>query len=338
MVQQPGGHLCICCGSRRANPLPLSLFTTSSVFFSVNSLDFTDVSLQLYQHFEGWFSGALQGSGHLLRAETQSSRRRMKMTLIWKTPVKFLENTDVKVFGVCLVSTLTFDSSRCLHSQTATSTCSLRWTQLRWRSTWAVSNCLWMLHHRSTSSGSTWAWLSCWITISLMMWWRWGMLSSLSVKHLPPCVTGCPVCYQLCAAADCPLNAGFLSVGGGWLCGDEEGRPSEHVSWRLPQDACCCQVSCVFFFNKNRWDLVVTAPDWLTDAVIGCRLLSLSLGQSSLSRDSWLRVKHIESLRRSRMEQHKCVNGNEQWWSAQTVQWFCSLDKKCFIIKNVFHK
>lgn len=42
------------------------------------------------------------------------------------------------------------------------------------------------------------------------------------------------------------------------------------------------------------------------------RLLSLSLGQTSLSRDGWLRAKHIEALRRSRMEQHKCVNGNEQ--------------------------
>ncbi|XP_031731719.1 mini-chromosome maintenance complex-binding protein isoform X1 [Anarrhichthys ocellatus] len=41
------------------------------------------------------------------------------------------------------------------------------------------------------------------------------------------------------------------------------------------------------------------------------RLLSLSLGQTSLSRDCWLRAKHVEMLRRSRMEQHKCVNGNE---------------------------
>ncbi|XP_069546068.1 mini-chromosome maintenance complex-binding protein isoform X2 [Brachyistius frenatus] len=41
------------------------------------------------------------------------------------------------------------------------------------------------------------------------------------------------------------------------------------------------------------------------------RLLSLSFGQTSLSRDSWLRAKHIEMQRRSRMEQHKCVNGNE---------------------------
>lgn len=41
------------------------------------------------------------------------------------------------------------------------------------------------------------------------------------------------------------------------------------------------------------------------------RLLSLSLGQTSLSRDSWQRAKHLEMLRRSRMEQHKCVNGNE---------------------------
>ncbi|XP_074532761.1 mini-chromosome maintenance complex-binding protein [Halichoeres trimaculatus] len=46
--------------------------------------------------------------------------------------------------------------------------------------------------------------------------------------------------------------------------------------------------------------------------LVVARLLSLSLGQTSLSRDSWLRVKHIESLRRSRMEQHTRVNGNEQ--------------------------
>lgn len=45
--------------------------------------------------------------------------------------------------------------------------------------------------------------------------------------------------------------------------------------------------------------------------LVVARLLSLSLGQTSLSRDIWLKVKHIESLRSSRMEQHKCVNGNE---------------------------
>uniref|UniRef100_H3D6C9 Mini-chromosome maintenance complex-binding protein n=1 Tax=Tetraodon nigroviridis TaxID=99883 RepID=H3D6C9_TETNG len=41
------------------------------------------------------------------------------------------------------------------------------------------------------------------------------------------------------------------------------------------------------------------------------RLLSLSLGHTSLCRDTWLRAKHIDALRRSRTEQRKRVNGNE---------------------------
>ncbi|XP_076025419.1 mini-chromosome maintenance complex-binding protein [Genypterus blacodes] len=54
----------------------------------------------------------------------------------------------------------------------------------------------------------------------------------------------------------------------------------------------------------------ITAEDFHRMLVVG-RLLSLSLGQTSLSRDSWQRAKHIDMLRRSRMEQQKCVNGNE---------------------------
>ncbi|XP_029305417.1 mini-chromosome maintenance complex-binding protein [Cottoperca gobio] len=54
----------------------------------------------------------------------------------------------------------------------------------------------------------------------------------------------------------------------------------------------------------------VTAED-LHRMLVVARLQSLSLGQTSLCRDSWLRAKHIEMLRRSRMEQHKCLNGNE---------------------------
>ncbi|XP_034538188.1 mini-chromosome maintenance complex-binding protein [Notolabrus celidotus] len=42
------------------------------------------------------------------------------------------------------------------------------------------------------------------------------------------------------------------------------------------------------------------------------RLLSLSLGQTSLGRDSWQRVKHMEILRKERMPQQTCLNGNEQ--------------------------
>ncbi|XP_028279122.1 mini-chromosome maintenance complex-binding protein [Parambassis ranga] len=54
----------------------------------------------------------------------------------------------------------------------------------------------------------------------------------------------------------------------------------------------------------------ITAED-LHRMLVVARLLSLSLGQTSLSRDGWLRAKHIEMQRRSRMEQHKCVNSNE---------------------------
>ncbi|CAJ1066587.1 mini-chromosome maintenance complex-binding protein [Xyrichtys novacula] len=46
--------------------------------------------------------------------------------------------------------------------------------------------------------------------------------------------------------------------------------------------------------------------------LVVARLLSLSLGQTSLSRDTWSRVKHIEILRRSRLDQHKTVNSIEQ--------------------------
>lgn len=66
-----------------------------------------------------------------------------------------------------------------------------------------------------------------------------------------------------------------------------------------------------------------------TGSVFG-RLLSLSLGQTSLSRDVWLRSKHIETLRRSRMEQHKSVNGNEPW--SQPLP-FCF---DMFVIKTFF--
>ncbi|KAM9847821.1 mini-chromosome maintenance complex-binding protein [Aulostomus maculatus] len=54
----------------------------------------------------------------------------------------------------------------------------------------------------------------------------------------------------------------------------------------------------------------ITAED-LHRMLVVARLLCLSLGQTSLSRDTWLRAKHMETLRSSRMEQHKCVNGNE---------------------------
>ncbi|XP_037540718.1 mini-chromosome maintenance complex-binding protein isoform X2 [Nematolebias whitei] len=54
----------------------------------------------------------------------------------------------------------------------------------------------------------------------------------------------------------------------------------------------------------------VSAED-LHRMLVVARLLSLSLGQTSLSRDVWARAKHMETLRRSRLEQHRSVNGNE---------------------------
>uniref|UniRef100_A0A3P8VN94 Mini-chromosome maintenance complex-binding protein n=1 Tax=Cynoglossus semilaevis TaxID=244447 RepID=A0A3P8VN94_CYNSE len=41
------------------------------------------------------------------------------------------------------------------------------------------------------------------------------------------------------------------------------------------------------------------------------RVATKNLGQTSLSRDMWLRAKDLEAQRTSRMEQHTCVNGNE---------------------------
>ncbi|XP_070772014.1 mini-chromosome maintenance complex-binding protein isoform X2 [Enoplosus armatus] len=65
------------------------------------------------------------------------------------------------------------------------------------------------------------------------------------------------------------------------------------------------------FVDMRKDDPQSVSAEDLHRMLVVARLLSLSLGQTCLSRDSWLRAKHIEMLRRSRMEQHKCVNGNE---------------------------
>uniref|UniRef100_A0A3Q2QPJ6 Mini-chromosome maintenance complex-binding protein n=1 Tax=Fundulus heteroclitus TaxID=8078 RepID=A0A3Q2QPJ6_FUNHE len=65
------------------------------------------------------------------------------------------------------------------------------------------------------------------------------------------------------------------------------------------------------FVDMRKDDPQSMSADTLHRMLVVARLLSLSLGQTSLSRDSWLRARHIETLRRSRMEQHKSVNGNE---------------------------
>ncbi|KAM6923248.1 mini-chromosome maintenance complex-binding protein [Lycodopsis pacificus] len=65
------------------------------------------------------------------------------------------------------------------------------------------------------------------------------------------------------------------------------------------------------FVDMRKDDPQSISAEDLHRMLVVARLLSLSLGQTSLSRDCWLRAKHVETLRRSRMEQHKCVNGNE---------------------------
>ncbi|XP_042357598.1 mini-chromosome maintenance complex-binding protein [Plectropomus leopardus] len=65
------------------------------------------------------------------------------------------------------------------------------------------------------------------------------------------------------------------------------------------------------FVDMRKDDPQSISAEDLHRMLVVARLLSLSLGQTSLSRDNWLRAKHIEMLRTSRMEQHKCVNGNE---------------------------
>ncbi|MCJ8730498.1 hypothetical protein PDJAM_G00185170 [Pangasius djambal] len=54
----------------------------------------------------------------------------------------------------------------------------------------------------------------------------------------------------------------------------------------------------------------ISAED-LHRMLVVARLLSLSYGQTTLSREGWMKAKQLEILRTSRTQQHKCVNGNE---------------------------
>ncbi|XP_068253560.1 mini-chromosome maintenance complex-binding protein [Nyctibius grandis] len=54
----------------------------------------------------------------------------------------------------------------------------------------------------------------------------------------------------------------------------------------------------------------ITADD-LHRTLLVARFLSLSAGQTTLSRERWLRAKQLEALRKGRLQQQKCVNGNE---------------------------
>ncbi|KAM4607884.1 mini-chromosome maintenance complex-binding protein [Polymixia lowei] len=65
------------------------------------------------------------------------------------------------------------------------------------------------------------------------------------------------------------------------------------------------------FVDMRKDDPQSISAEDLHRLLVVARLLSLSLGQTTLSRDGWMRAKHIEMLRTSRTEQQKSVNGNE---------------------------
>lgn len=65
------------------------------------------------------------------------------------------------------------------------------------------------------------------------------------------------------------------------------------------------------FVDMRKDDPQSISAEDLHRLLVVARLLSLSLGQTTLSRDCWMRAKHIEILRSSRTEQQKSVNGNE---------------------------
>ncbi|XP_017279826.1 mini-chromosome maintenance complex-binding protein [Kryptolebias marmoratus] len=65
------------------------------------------------------------------------------------------------------------------------------------------------------------------------------------------------------------------------------------------------------FVDMRKDDPQSVSAEDLHRLLVVARLLSLSLGRTSLSRDTWLQAKHMEAQRRSRLEQHRSVNGNE---------------------------
>ncbi|CAL8257078.1 unnamed protein product [Lota lota] len=65
------------------------------------------------------------------------------------------------------------------------------------------------------------------------------------------------------------------------------------------------------FVDMRKDDPQSISADDLHRLLVVSRLLCLSLGQTALSGEAWMRAKHIETLRRSRSEPQRCVNGNE---------------------------
>ncbi|XP_053306311.1 mini-chromosome maintenance complex-binding protein [Spea bombifrons] len=65
------------------------------------------------------------------------------------------------------------------------------------------------------------------------------------------------------------------------------------------------------FVEMRKSDPQSISADDLHRLLVVARLLSLSAGQTSLSRERWLRAKELEMQRKSRLQDQKYVNGNE---------------------------
>lgn len=65
------------------------------------------------------------------------------------------------------------------------------------------------------------------------------------------------------------------------------------------------------FVEMRKYDPQSITADDLHRMLVVARLLSLSAGQTTLSRERWLRAKQMEMLRKGRLDQQRSVNGNE---------------------------
>ncbi|XP_051945366.1 mini-chromosome maintenance complex-binding protein isoform X2 [Xyrauchen texanus] len=65
------------------------------------------------------------------------------------------------------------------------------------------------------------------------------------------------------------------------------------------------------FVDMRKDDPQSMSAEDLHRLLVVARLLSLSHGQNTLSRDGWMKAKQLEALRISRTQQQKCLNGNE---------------------------
>ncbi|CAM4726768.1 unnamed protein product [Leuciscus chuanchicus] len=65
------------------------------------------------------------------------------------------------------------------------------------------------------------------------------------------------------------------------------------------------------FVEMRKDDPQSMSAEDLHRLLVVARLLSLSHGQNTLSRDGWMKAKQLEVLRLSQTQQQKCVNGNE---------------------------